>query len=99
MDHESFLDTVSSQYRDEIQSALADCEAGWRGGTNFSKLNRLLKRLMVQAKVDGLTQKEFIYLVEQVVPEGMKYLELLGGHAPPEDIRDHLNQDSKRKAA
>jgi len=68
MTKESFLDTVSKQYINEIQGAYAHCEIEHGSQVDYKKLNLLLKKLLTHAKVDGLSAKEFIELVKGTLP-------------------------------
>ncbi len=67
MNRETFLDTVGKQYADEIHEAYVECAHGKE--VDFKKLNVLLKKLMIHAKVDGLSAQEFIELVKTELPD------------------------------
>jgi hypothetical protein len=69
MDRESFLDTIRSQYAEEINEAYLECEHENGRQIDVKKLNELLTKLMKTAKVDGLPPREFEDLVKSTLPK------------------------------
>jgi hypothetical protein len=75
MNNESFLETLRTQYADEIHEAYVECEHD--GAVDFGKLNGLLKKLFKNAKVEGFPAKEFEDLVRATLPEAWEKVEFM----------------------
>lgn len=75
MNREGFLETLKQQYAEDIHAAWIECEKEY-GEVNYPKLNQLLSKLMKNAKLDGLSQKDFEELVRSTIPEASKELAL-----------------------
>ena len=69
MNKESFLDTLRTQYREDIREAFIECEH--QSQVDFLTLNIKLKSLMNTAKFEGLPFKDFEDLVNSTLPEGI----------------------------
>ncbi len=69
MDKEGFLDIVRKQYAEDIHEAYIEC-AHEQGDVDFPALSERLTKLMKNARVDGLPQKEFEDLVHSTLPDG-----------------------------
>lgn len=69
MDKEGFLDTIRKQYAEDIHEAYLEC-AHDQGAVDYPALSERLAKLMRNAHVDGLPQKEFEDLVRSTLPGG-----------------------------
>ena len=65
MNRESFLETIRAQYAEEVQAVYVECEHEEK--IDFGALHAKLSKLMKNAKVDGLPQKDFIELVNSTL--------------------------------
>jgi len=77
MNRESFLETVKKQYTDEIHEAYLECEH--EGTVDLKALNQRIKKLMSNAKVEGLAPKEFEDLVRTTIPDVAGKLDFKAG--------------------
>jgi hypothetical protein len=68
MDKEAFIESVKSQFVDEIKEAFLECEHHGGQEIDHFQLNRRLKSLMSGAKKAGIPHKEFHQLVQIVLP-------------------------------
>lgn len=68
MDRESFIEVLRKQYSEEITEAYHECEHGAGRPIDYPKLNKLLAKLMRNAKVEGLSAKDFEELVVTTLP-------------------------------
>jgi hypothetical protein len=77
MNKESFLETVKQQYAEEIHEAYVEHEHGLHGKIDTPALTQHLKKLMTNAKVEGLSAHDFEELVHSTLPaEVWKHIEL-----------------------
>jgi hypothetical protein len=76
MDRESFLETVKNQYVDEIRVAFLECEHHGGRVIDYSALNQRLKKLMVGAKKEGISPRDFQLLVQAVLPHVFEQIAL-----------------------
>src|ERR1700722_2927929 len=77
MDRESFLYTVKKNYSEEIMAAYLECEH--EAKVDFDVLNKRLIKLMGNAKVEGLSAKEFEDLVKSTLPDVSGRVDLKSG--------------------
>ena len=74
MNREDFLDTVTRQYSEEIHAVYVECESDSGRNVDYEKLNIRLRKLMTNAKVDGLSPKEYIELVKHTIPQACDHI-------------------------
>jgi hypothetical protein len=74
MDRESFLDGIKQQYAERIHEAYIECEH--EEVVDFTRLGTALKKLMTQAKAEGLPAKDFEDLVRSTLPESVEHLNM-----------------------
>ena len=90
MNRESFLDAVKQQYSEEINEAYIECGHAEGSSLDMPELNKRLSKLMANAKVEGLSEPDFLELVRSI----------LGDVADKVTIKTITQStDSKRKAA
>jgi hypothetical protein len=71
MNKESFLETLRSQYAEEIHEAHIECERG-EGRVDLELFAHKLHQLRKSAQVEGLANQEFDELVNSLLPLLMK---------------------------
>ncbi len=69
MDKESFLETLKTQYTEEIREVYLECEHN--EAVDIAKLEAQLKKLMKGARAEGLPSQEFEDLVKSNLPENI----------------------------
>jgi hypothetical protein len=69
MDKETFLDAIRQQYVDDIHEAYLECDHGGDHMIDMATLNKKLRTLMANAKVDGLSAAEFEELAKATLPD------------------------------
>lgn len=67
MTREDFLEVIRKQYSERIHEAYIECEDS-TGKLAYDKLQQKLTSLLKNARVEGLTTKDFYDLVESALP-------------------------------
>lgn len=71
MTREEFTEVIRKQYAEKINSAYLECEHQ-AGHIDYPRLRQSLIALLKNARVEGLSQKEFHDLIESTLPEDVR---------------------------
>lgn len=74
MDKDSFLQTLISQYTEEIEEVLLESEHVYRSTIDYELLDMKVSQLIVCAKVDGLEEKIIWELLQKRIPSYVNYV-------------------------
>lgn len=67
MNRETFLDTLKTQYSEEIHEAYLECEHA--GKVDLAAFNQRLAKIMKNAATEGLPRGEFEEMVRSAFPD------------------------------
>lgn len=74
MDRDSFVITLISQYKEEIEEILVECEFTYRSSIDYTKLEAKLDELLRSAQIDGLEEKIVWDLIHYRIPTYVNYM-------------------------
>lgn len=66
---ETFLENLRSQYKDDIEMIITECQHHGKTYVDVDKLNLKLKSLHGFAFIDGLTEEDWLEIIYEVSPE------------------------------
>jgi hypothetical protein len=74
MDRDSFVVTLISQYKEEIEEILVECEFTYRSSIDYQKLETKIDELFRSAHIDGLDEKIVWDLIHYRIPSYINYM-------------------------
>ena len=74
MDRDSFILTLTAQYKEEIEVILLECEHVYRSTIDYERLDSRVEELIRSARVDGLEDKILWDLLHSTIPSYVNYL-------------------------
>lgn len=66
---ETFLENLRSQYKDDIEMIITECQHHGKTYVDVDKLNLKLKSLHGFAFIDGLSEEDWLEIIYEVSPE------------------------------
>lgn len=71
---DEFIDTLISQYKEEIEELLIECEHVYRSTIDYDLLDEKIEQLFSCARIDGLPEKMVWELIQARIPSYVNYL-------------------------